>query len=83
MSDKVIVGAHYTHYKGGIYQVICIAKIESTSEDVVVYFSTNNYQHYVRPVTEFMEKFKLTNNLHNMGKQRKESCPSNLSNKTV
>lgn len=65
MTTDIVIGAHYTHYKGSVYMVICQAEMESTKEKVVVYFSLNNYKHYARPLEEFKSKFTRTNNLHN------------------
>lgn len=48
----------YQHYKGGLYGIVCHAYLESTDEEMVVYFSIDNSKHWIRPLKEFNEKFK-------------------------
>lgn len=43
----------YEHYKGGIYEVIGIAKEEATLKDVVVYVSIETEEMRTRPFDEF------------------------------
>jgi hypothetical protein len=54
-----MVNKKYRHYKGGLYQVISKATMESSGEEMVVYFSLQNYKHWIRPVVEFEAKFAL------------------------
>lgn len=52
----------YRHYKGGIYKVIALAKLESNHQDMVVYVSEEDSGEFpvgtvwVRPATEFEER---------------------------
>lgn len=50
----------YQHYKGNRYQVIAIAKLEATLEDVVVYRALyGDGQMWVRPATSFNETVEV------------------------
>ena len=52
----------YKHFKGGLYQVIALAKIEATHEDVVVYetlYDNPVSKVWIRPVTNFLEKVEV------------------------
>ena len=60
MSEYPIIGAKYKHYKGGLYEVIGLAKHSETVEDMVVYralyagdFPEN--QTWVRPLSMWFE----------------------------
>lgn len=44
------IGKTYTHYKGGKYEVISLAKHTETGEDMVVYRSLLFGSVYVRPL---------------------------------
>jgi hypothetical protein len=50
----------YKHYKGGIYNVIAVAKHSETMEDMVVY---HNYkspaEYWVRPKFMFIESIEI------------------------
>jgi hypothetical protein len=48
-------GQVWRHYRGGIYKVLCLAKIEADETPVVVYMSPETKQAWVRPVTEWLE----------------------------
>ena len=48
----------YRHYKGGIYRVLCYAKMEASEEEVVVYESLKGGIPWVRPLKEFRIKFQ-------------------------
>ena len=37
MSEKIIIGGVYQHFKGNKYKVLCIAKHSETLEEMVVY----------------------------------------------
>lgn len=51
----------YQHYKGGLYEVIAVGRIEATLEEVVVYKALYTSPDFgadavwVRPVTSFLE----------------------------
>lgn len=50
----------YRHYKGNDYEVICIARLEETLEEMVVYkalYGEGNI--WVRPLAVFEEKVEL------------------------
>jgi cyclomaltodextrinase len=50
----------YQHYKGNRYQVIAIAKLEATLEDVVVYRALyGDGKIWVRPATSFNETVEV------------------------
>lgn len=50
----------YKHKKSGnLYVYICTAKYEATREDMVVYKSIEGNITWVRPATEFDEKFEV------------------------
>lgn len=69
-SETIKIGEFYQHFKGGIYQVICLAKHSETLEDTVVYGNENG-EIYTRPLSMFVElierdgktfqRFKLLN----------------------
>lgn len=52
----------YRHYKGGLYRLVCQARLEETTAPVVVYqalYDTEdfgNHPIWVRPLESFLEK---------------------------
>ena len=56
-------GQHIQHLKtGGIYKIICLAKIEATLEDAYVYEALSNGTFWVRPKTEMEDgRFRKIN----------------------
>lgn len=57
---RLNIGATYQHYKGNLYVLKDIAKVEDKkSEYVAVYQDLGGGTTYVRPVKEFKEKFTL------------------------
>ena len=47
----VKTGEKYRHFKGGIYQIVCVAKNSESLEDMVVYKSvTEPEKIWVRPL---------------------------------
>ena len=53
----VQVGKKYRHFKGHLYQVLCIAKDSETLKDVVVYQDlSDNTKIWVRDYDMFMSK---------------------------
>lgn len=55
--EKIKIGK-YTHYKGGEYKVIGVAKHSETLEDLVVYIHPGNElsELWARPLSMFLEK---------------------------
>jgi len=52
--DLIQPGGTYQHYKGNVYKVIGVGKMEATQEDVVVYQGADHGSPiWVRPLTEF------------------------------
>lgn len=54
----------YRHYKGGQYEVVCIAKHSESHEDMVVYRAVEDYPDapakiWVRPLAMFTEKVEV------------------------
>lgn len=47
-------GGTYRHYKGNVYKVVGVGKMEATQEDVVVYQSLDHGSPlWIRPLEEF------------------------------
>ena len=45
----------YQHYKGGLYEVLHVAKHSETQEEMVIYKSINDDQIWARPKSMFLE----------------------------
>lgn len=59
-SNKVVKGAAYRHYKGGIYIVQNMAIVESNEDIAVLYVSeTNPTVIFVRPLQSWLEDVEL------------------------
>jgi hypothetical protein len=59
--EKVKLGK-YQHFKGGLYRVIAVGKIEATGEDVVVYetlYDNPVSRVWVRPLNNFLETVEI------------------------
>lgn len=56
---EIAIGRWYKHYKGGEYYIRDIVLRENDLEQMVVYSNFDNT--YVRPLSEFKEKFKPVN----------------------
>ena len=60
---SIYPGAVYKYYKGNFYKVIGVAKHTETSEEMVVYISLSDSDHYgalwVRPLSIFCEDVKV------------------------
>jgi hypothetical protein len=52
------MGQIYRHYKGGIYNVVGMAKHTETEEDLVVYEGTDG-KLWCRPTKMFLEKVNV------------------------
>ena len=48
----------YRHYKGGDYTLLGLAKLESDLTDMAIYKKLGTDEVFVRPLSEFKEKFK-------------------------
>lgn len=48
-------GEKYQHYKGGKYEVICLANHTDNNEALVIYKSLSFGSIYARPLTEWIE----------------------------
>ena len=63
MSDEYIqypvIGIAYRHYKGGLYEVLHLAKHTTTKETLVIYKSILYGSYYARPLQEWFEEVKL------------------------
>lgn len=40
---------------GGLYRIVCIAKVEATKEDVFVYQALSNMTYWTRPFAEMLD----------------------------
>jgi hypothetical protein len=47
----------WRHHKGDLYQVLCRALLEHDQTEVVVYANVKSGPFWVRPLSEFLEKF--------------------------
>lgn len=57
---EVKPGALFRHYKGGIYRVFCLSRLEASNECQVTYEQPDNeiwQDRYTRPWHEFIVKF--------------------------
>jgi len=58
MAMEIIAGELYEHYTGKIYRVVTLATAESDGKVMVVYRSEADPNLvYVRPHTQFMQKY--------------------------
>ena len=48
----------YQHYRGGLYEVICVAVARGDMQRVVVYKSLSDGAIWTRDLSEFNRKFK-------------------------
>jgi hypothetical protein len=49
----------YKHYKGGLYEVIGVAKHSETLEELVVYRHLDDQSLWVRPLSMFLEEVEV------------------------
>ncbi|MBQ7333730.1 MAG: DUF1653 domain-containing protein [Clostridia bacterium] len=57
MTEMEIKKGKYRHFKGNIYELICIAKNSETLEDMVIYRSVKNENDvWVRPLSMWCEE---------------------------
>jgi hypothetical protein len=53
---EFIPGQKVEHVKtGGLYQIVCLATIESTLEDAYVYQALSNMTFWIRPKAEMLD----------------------------
>ena len=60
LEDKCKSGEKYSHYKGGIYEKICEAKLEEDINTTVVIYKNANGDIFSRPATDFYGTVELT-----------------------
>ena len=64
MENNMLQLGKYQHYKGGLYEVIGIARHSETKEELVVYRAlTDNFGLWVRPLTMFLENVEVDGKL--------------------
>lgn len=60
--SKNIQKGTYQHYKGKLYTVLYIARLESTLEELVIYRAEyGDHSIWARPVTIFLEEVEYQN----------------------
>jgi len=67
-----IPGIIYQHYKGGLYEPMCVAKHTTTGEKMVIYKSHTEGTIYARPLKEWYEKVKVDINVPNFNTMRND-----------
>jgi len=50
-----VPGKLYKHYKGGLYEVLLLAKHSENDEMLVIYRSVQFGTHYARPISSWQE----------------------------
>ncbi|HAF45056.1 MAG TPA: DUF1653 domain-containing protein [Gallionellaceae bacterium] len=45
----------YRHYKGGIYEIVCEAKLEADPDIIMMVYRSEQGQIWTRPKTAFLE----------------------------
>ena len=45
----------WLHYKGGVYQIVCMSKHTETNEELVIYTSDKSEQVFARPYSHWHE----------------------------
>ncbi len=53
MKRKVIIGSRYKHFKGHVYEVLCIGKDSETCKDLVVYKNIDTDEIWIRDLDMF------------------------------
>lgn len=56
--EKLNIGAILRHYKGGLYEFVSRATLESTGEEVAVYCNYFTGKKWVRPMKEMFDYVK-------------------------
>jgi hypothetical protein len=57
--SSVKLGQHYRHFKGGEYEIVCLAIKEDTLEPLVVYKSLTHDYIWARTLENFTETVEL------------------------
>lgn len=57
MRKFLVLSGYYRHYKGGVYLAESLAYCERTLTPCVVYRPLDSDVRFVRPISEFKEKF--------------------------
>lgn len=52
---EIVEGGWYRHYKGGIYQILCVATHTESGEEQVIYKGKTKGRIWARPKTMFMD----------------------------
>ena len=55
---NMLTDTDYMDDKGGYYELVCIAKMDSDSSLMAVYVNKQTYEYCVCPASEFEKKFK-------------------------
>ena len=58
------IGKRYRHYKGGLYEVISLARHTETEESLVIYKSIHFGSVHARPLTMWFDIIEV-NGIHN------------------
>ena len=59
MSEKIVIGGIYQHFKGNMYKILFVAKHSETLEEMVVYQALYGAGDvWVRPANMFLEKIE-------------------------
>lgn len=69
--DYPLPGEKYLHYKGGRYEVICIANHTDNNEAVVIYKSLSFGSTYARPLVEWFDIVEWYRNTNSSYKGRR------------
>ena len=57
-------GEKYQHYKGGMYEVICLANHTDNNEVLVIYKSLSFGSTYARPLNEWLDFVEWDNSVN-------------------
>lgn len=72
-SDKPVIGGLYQHFKGGVYQVIALAKDEAdVNRTLVIYRSIKYGDVWARELSSFLSEVDGEKYPEHAGKQRLE-----------
>lgn len=59
IGNDIVPGEYWTHYKGGVYQIVTLGVKEDTGDVVVVYKSLKHTTVWVRTVANWCEQVEL------------------------
>lgn len=60
----------YMDDKGGYYELVCVAKMDSDSSLMAVYVNKQTYEYYVCPISEFKKDLNLFHSYPNLAARR-------------